>query len=154
MKIQWTSVNDAMPEEGRKIYISGDNFVTQAFYHIGMYWQDANLPRRYALNAVNQWCDVEEAQRTIDANRERSEQLSEGLPYFFTTDLEQKAVDYAEAQQSEDKLALGRAYLAGYAEGASLLEKVRAAREKADELARATIDTLGAYKSTEVNDGE
>ena len=56
MKIKWISVSERMPDEGRKIYISSENFVAQAFYHAGMYWQDANFPTaRYPLASITQW---------------------------------------------------------------------------------------------------
>ena len=38
MQIQWTSVTTALPDEGKKVYVSGDDFVAQAYYHAGMYW--------------------------------------------------------------------------------------------------------------------
>lgn len=31
MQIQWISVDDRMPEEGKKVYIQGENFVKDLF---------------------------------------------------------------------------------------------------------------------------
>ena len=139
MKIQWTSVNDAMPEEGVKIYITDEEhtFVTQAYYHIGMYWQDANKStQRFPLGAVAKWCDVEEAQRAIDHSVDKAmEHEDYGLKYTPTEALEQMAEGYSKGRWTteDEREAAYRGYLAGYS---------------------AAIDTLGAYKSTEVNDDE
>lgn len=58
-KICWFLTSKTMPEEGKKVYIQGENFVCQAYYHVGMYWQDANNgTQRHALGAVTQWAEV------------------------------------------------------------------------------------------------
>ena len=118
MQIQWTSVDERMPEEGKKVYIQGENFVCQAYYHIGMYWQDANNgTQRHALGAVTQWAEVDHVQEVVDHVADKvMEHERHGLQYTPTETLEQMAEEYSKgrwATEGEIEAAY-RGYLAGY----------------------------------------
>ena len=118
MQIQWTSVSERMPEEGKKVYIQGEDFVTQAYYHVGMYWQDANRgEQRFSLAAVTQWAEVDHVQDVVDYVADKAmEHERHGLQYTPTETLEQMAVDYSNGRwMTEGEVeAAYRGYLAGY----------------------------------------
>lgn len=118
MQIKWISVEEALPDEEKKIYISGDDFVTQAFYHAGMYWQDANLPTaRYPLASVTNWAEVDHVQEVVDYVADKAmEHERHGLKFTPTEALEQMAEEYAKARWAteEEVEAAYRGYLAGY----------------------------------------
>jgi hypothetical protein len=118
MQIKWTSVEEALPDEGKKVYISGDDFVAQAYYHAGMYWQDANLPTaRYPLASVSNWAEVDHVQEVVDYVADKAmEHEKHGLQYTPTEALEQMAEWYAEARWTTEgeRYAAYRGYLAGY----------------------------------------
>ena len=118
MQIQWTSVSERMPEEGKKVYIQGEDFVTQAYYHVGMYWQDANRgEQRFPLAAVTQWAEVDHVQEVVDYVADKAmEHERHGLQYTPTETLEQMAVDYSKGRwMTEGEIeAAYRGYLAGY----------------------------------------
>jgi len=118
MQIQWISVDDRMPEEGKKVYIQGESFVTQAYYHVGMYWQDANRgEQRFPLAAVTQWAEVDHVQEVVDYVADKAmEHERHGLQYTPTETLEQMAEDYSKGRwMTEGEVeAAYRGYLAGY----------------------------------------
>jgi hypothetical protein len=118
MQIKWTSVDDRMPEEGKKVYIQGEDFVAQAYYHIGMYWQDANNgTQRHALGAVTQWAEVDHVQEVVDHVADKAmEHERHGLQYTPTETLEQMAEEYVEGRWAieGERYAAYRGYLAGY----------------------------------------
>jgi hypothetical protein len=59
MQVEWISTDEAMPDEGKVIYIQGVGFMAQAYYLAGMYWQDANKPTcRYPIASVIEWAEV------------------------------------------------------------------------------------------------
>ena len=130
MQIKWTSVEEALPDEGKKIYISGENFVAQAFYHAGMYWQDANIPQRYSLASVSKWAEVDHVQEVVDYVADKAmEHESHGLQYTPTETLEQMAMEHSNAHWGgeDEREAAYRGYLAGYCQA---LEIMKAGEEK------------------------
>lgn len=118
MQIQWTPVSERMPEEGRMVYIQGEDFVCQAYYHAGMYWQDANRgEQRFPLAAVTQWAEVDHVQEVVDYVADKAmEHERRGLQYTPTETLEQMAEDYSKGRwMTEGEVeAAYRGYLAGY----------------------------------------
>lgn len=120
MQIKWTSVLDALPDEGKKIYISGEGFVAQAYYHAGMYWQDANRPtERFSLASVSNWAEVDHVQEVVDHVADKAmEHERHGLAYIPTELLEQMAEEYVEGRWAieGERYAAYRGYLAGYCE--------------------------------------
>lgn len=122
MQIQWTSITEALPQEGVKVYVQGEGFVAQAYYHEGMYWQDANVgTKRYAINAVNKWCNIDHAQSVIDSHMDSyyEQKRPNGTTHVYTPELQQAAKAYADGAVSElesiHKL-ISSAYLAGYSD--------------------------------------
>lgn len=115
MEIQWITMDRAAPSEGKKVYITdSDGFVAQAYYHIGMYWQDANTSQRYPLAKINQWCEIEAAQAVTDALTEKYQCDRRN---FATNQLEKVAEEYAEKHLAlnEYRQALAAAFIDGYA---------------------------------------
>jgi len=126
MKIQWTSVIHALPEEGKKVYIQGEDFVAQAYYHIGMYWQDANRDeQRFPLAAVTQWAEVDHVQEVVDYVADKAmEHQRHGVQYTPTESLEQMAVDYSNGRWTTEgeREAAYRGYLAGYCQALEIMK--------------------------------
>lgn len=127
MQIKWISVEEALPDEEKKVYISGDDFVTQAYYHAGMYWQDANLPTaRYSLASVTQWAEVDHVQEVVDYVADKAmEHQMHGLRYTPTEALEQMANEYIEGRWviEGERYAAYRGYLAGYCQALETIRK-------------------------------
>jgi hypothetical protein len=126
MQIQWTSVTTALPDEGKKVYVSGDDFVAQAYYHAGMYWQDANRgEQRYSLASVVNWAEVDHVQEVVDYVADKAmEHERHGLQYTPTETLEQMAVDYSNGRWAteEEREAAYRGYLAGYCQALEIMK--------------------------------
>lgn len=128
MKIQWTSINKAFPQEGVKVYIQGDDFVCQAYLHEGMYWQDANDgTKRYAINAVNGWCEIEHAQSVVDHHMDNyyEQKRPNGKTHVYSYDLQQAAKAYANGavnESEEIRRIVSSAYLAGYSDAVDAME--------------------------------
>lgn len=126
MKIQWISVTERMPEEGVKVYAQGENFVCQAYYHVGMYWQDANeSTQRHSLGAVTQWAEVDHVQEVCDHAADKAmEHERHGLKYTPTESLEQMAEEYSKGRwvTEEEREAAYRGYLAGYCDAVEAMK--------------------------------
>jgi hypothetical protein len=126
MQIKWTSVEEALPDEGKKVYISGDDFVAQAYYHAGMYWQDANLPTaRYPLASVSNWAEVDHVQEVVDHVADKAmEHEDYGLKYTPTEALEQMAEEYANKHwtEEEERHAAYRGYVTGYCQAVEIMK--------------------------------
>lgn len=138
MQIQWTSVTTALPDEGKKVYVSGDDFVAQAYYHAGMYWQDANRgEQRYSLASVVNWAEVDHVQEVVDYVADKAmEHERYGLQYTPTETLEQMAVDYSNERWTteEEVEAAYRGYLAGYCQALEINSSKNSAEILGDEL--------------------
>lgn len=130
MQIQWISVITALPDECKKVYISGDDFVAQAYYHAGMYWQDANRgEQRYSLASVINWAEVDHVQEVVDYVADKAmEHEKHGLKYIPTESLEQMAEEYANKHwtEEEERHAAYRGYVTGYCKAVETMKtKVR-----------------------------
>lgn len=130
MQIQWTSVTTALPDEGKKVYVSGDDFVAQAYYHAGMYWQDANRgEQRYSLASVVNWAEVDHVQEVVDYVADKAmEHERYGLQYTPTETLEQMAEEYPKVYWTteEEVEAAYRGYLAGYCQALEIMKAGKA----------------------------
>lgn len=70
VQIDWIIAEGALPEDGELVWIKKETpieqsgfFMSRAYYHAGMYWQDANdSTKRYALNAVTHWAVMNRAE--------------------------------------------------------------------------------------------
>jgi hypothetical protein len=131
MQIQWTSINEKMPEEGMKVYVQGDDFVCQAYLHEGMYWQDANVgTKRYAISAVNKWCHIDHAQSVVDSHMDSyyEQKRPNGKIHVYTMELQQTAQAYADDAVNESEAIrkmISSAYLAGYSDAVDKVAELK-----------------------------
>ena len=130
MQIKWTSVEDALPDAGKTVYVSdGDTLLAALAHYVpGVCWQHfKDSTQQYSLGRIVKWCEVEHAEAAMAASLEESKNRTVSLSalekladeYFVSTEVSKEVTFPIENGMGyvNTQLVAREAFVAGYAAG-------------------------------------